>query len=196
MNNIEYVKYGYLQGDGSLGRLNSDEHLGLEIHIGFNDLDIFELFNIEKQEGKRAYYTVGYNDTLKSLGFSSNQLPERTLPNSFNKWEESQKILFLKGLYSANGSVIKVKNNKARITLKTTCKKLADQVKLVLESFGFHPYITTNKSKAVEFKNGTYQCKESYDLNIGRKEECLRFYNEIGFVHKYKMEKIKECLNL
>ena len=195
MLNKDYIKYGYLQGDGSLGRLKSTEHLGLEINIGFNDKDIFTLFNIDFIDGKRVYYTVGYNEILKKLKFSDESLPFRTLPLTFNAWESIEQLSFLKGLYSANGSVIKVKHG-VRITLKSTCRELIEQVKIALEKFDYHPYITTNKSKSVEFSNGTYQCKESYDLNIGRKSECERFYNEIGFVHEYKMQKVRDCMNI
>jgi len=75
--------------------------------------------------------------------------------------------MFLKGLYSANGSVIKT----SRIAFKTTCKELVEELLDELKSFGLSPYITTNKIKDVLFANGNYTCKESYDLNIGRYED-------------------------
>ena len=52
--------------------------------------------------------------------------------------------LFLRGLYSANGSVIKGH----RVAFKTTCKALADTLLFVLErDFKIQGYITTNKAK-------------------------------------------------
>lgn len=185
-----YIQLGFIQGDGCLGRLDSDEHLGLEINIGHKDLEIFDLFDIKKVSGKRSYYEKGFNEICSSLGFSSKPLPERPLPSTISKWRKDEKIYFLKGLYSANGSFIKV----GRIAFKTTCEELSEQLKLMLESFGFNPYVTTNKPKNVEFSNGTYKCKESYDVNLGRQDEILRFYNEIGFLQKYKMDNIREYL--
>lgn len=196
MFDLEYVRYGFIQGDGCLGRLDSDNHLGLEINIGFNDKDIFTLFNIDFEEGKRSYYTTGYNVILRKLGFCSNQLPTRILPITINSWSDRQRISFLRGLYSANGSIINAKNDCARITFKTTCKELTLQLTEALQKLDFHPYTTTNKAKLVAFSNGDYICKESYDVNIGRRSECVRFYNEIGFVHDYKTEKLERCLGL
>jgi len=131
--NLEYVKYGFLQGDGCLGRLKSAEHLGLEINIGKDDGDIFKLFGITKEENKRSYYMVGFNDKLRYLEFSSEQLPSRVLPLTINNWTSDEQVSFLRGLYSANGSVIKTKC--ARITLKSTCKQLIEEVKLLLIGF-------------------------------------------------------------
>ena len=63
----------------------------------------------------------------------------------------------------------------------------------MLSSLGISSYITTNKRKNVVFSNGEYSCKESYDINIssGRSD----FKRLIGFIQKYKQEKIKEVLN-
>ena len=36
----------------------------------------------------------------------------------------------------------------------------------MLSSIGINSYFTTNKKKDVKFENGTYECKESYDINI------------------------------
>ena len=185
-----YMQLGFIQGDGCLGRLNSPEHLGLEINIGYKDLEIFDLFDIEKIDNKRAYYETGYNDICRQLGFSSEKLPNRPLPTTYHEWTYEQRISFIRGLYSANGSFIKV----GRIAFKTTCKELANQLMNILKAFGFHPYTTTNKPKLVEFTNGEYTCKESYDINLGRQLEVLAFYKDIGFIHGYKMNNIKEFL--
>ena len=50
----------------------------------------------------------------------------------------------MRGLYSANGSVIK----EHRVAFKTTCKALANDLLYVLNrDFGIDGYITTNKAK-------------------------------------------------
>jgi hypothetical protein len=41
-----------------------------------------------------------------------------------------------------------------------------EEVQLLLNSIGIRSYYTCNKKHNVEFNNGVYECKESYDLNI------------------------------
>ncbi len=187
----DFVKYGFIQGDGCLGRLASEEHLGLEVNIGKNDGDIADLFGIYLKENERKVYLNGFNQDLIALGFSSEPLPTREFPTTYNLWTQHQQISFLRGCYSANGSVLK---RDGRITYKTTCKEFAEQLKLTLDNMGFRSYITTNKKHNVTFKNGTYECKESYDINIKQYQSRLKFYNEIGFVQQYKMNKLKDNL--
>lgn len=193
-NNIfdeDFVKYGFIQGDGGLGRLASEYHQGLEVNIGKNDGDIAELFGVHLKDNERTVYLNGYNQDLIALGFSSESLPKREFPTTFNQWTQYQQKSFLRGCYSANGSVLKTDG---RITYKTTCKTFAEQLKSILEKMGYKPYITTNKKHDVEFSNGTYECKESYDINIRQYESRLKFYNEIGFVQQYKMDKLRNDL--
>ncbi|HMT01711.1 MAG TPA: LAGLIDADG family homing endonuclease [Burkholderiales bacterium] len=186
----EYTKYGFIQGDGNLTRLNSEPHKGLEINIGENDYDIFELFDIEKEENKRSYYTSGFNEILKILGFDSSVLPIRRMPNTFSFWSNKDKLMFLKGMYSANGSIIK----NHRISYKTVSQKLALELQEALLQFDICSYITINKEKEVLFSNGNYSCKESYDINISKYDSILQFAKLIGFVHKYKNESLRELI--
>lgn len=189
MNN--FVKFGFIQGDGNLTRLTSTTHKGLEINIGKNDYDIFELFNL-KPENKRSFYLNDFNDALINLGFDAKCLYERDFPNSFDEWSNSKQLDFLKGCYSANGCV----NGKHRISYKTTSEKFASKLFLTLNKYGITPNITINKPKKVQFSNGEYNCKMSYDVNINKFNDMLIFYNKIGFVQKYKMEKLVELIKL
>ena len=185
----EFVKYGFIQGDGCTGRLDSPAHLGIEVNIGEKDGDIANLFNI-KDIGKN--YLGGFNEILKELGFSSSSLPNRTLPKSFNNWSSENKLMFLKGLWSANGSIIKGH----RISFKSTCKELIIELTKALKEFGIDSYFTTNRAKEVKFSNGIYLCKESYDLNISKYNSILNFAEKIGFVHNYKQDSLKELILL
>ena len=78
----EYVKLGFIQGDGCLSRLNSEDHLGLEVNIGKDDEDIIEIFNYPEVKNK-SFYLTGYKELLKTLQFSTKVLPERELSNTF-----------------------------------------------------------------------------------------------------------------
>ena len=186
----EFTKLGFIQGDGNLTRLNSTSHLGLEINIGKDDRDIAELFEIEYKEGKVAYYTKGYNLLLKNLKFQAKVLPERGLPKTISEWEDKDVLMFLKGIFSANGSIIKGH----RVSLKSTCYNLIEDIKNILYKHNITSYITTNKAKEVKFSNGNYLCKESYDLNISTFKDVKTFAEKIGFVQKYKTEALEELL--
>lgn len=186
----EFTKYGFIQGDGALGRLNSYDHKGMEIHIGEDDDDIHNLFGISKEEGKIKYYVNGYNEILRSLKFHASELPKRNLPDTYSYWDKKDKLMFLKGMYSANGSIIKGE----RVSYKTTCRELVYELLDTLSKFGISSYITTNKEKEVEFLNGNYMCKESYDVNISRYNSIIKFAELIGFVHEYKQESLKELI--
>jgi len=186
----EFTKYGFIQGDGVLGRLDSKSHKGLEINIGEKDFDIFELLNIESEVGKRTYYVNGYNEVLRSLKFDPSPLPERRFPKTYVFWDKGDKLMFLKGMYSANGSIIKGQ----RISYKTTSFQLGAELIDTLSSFGISAYMTTNKEKNVQFSNGTYTCKESYDINISRFDSVIKFAELIGFVHTYKQESLNSLI--
>lgn len=178
-----YERYGFIQGDGNLTRLNSPEHPGMEINIGMNDDDILELFGVCRTHDERTFYMRGFNEALRDAGFCAAVLPERLFPLDFYNSIED-KASFLRGLYSANGSVIKGH----RVAFKTTCKALADTLLFVLErDFKIQGYITTNKAKKVTFANGDYTCKESYDVNISAFTGVLSFFKSIGFLQQYKM---------
>jgi hypothetical protein len=183
----EYTKYGFIQGDGNLGRLDSKEHLGLEVCIGEKDLEVGKLFGVDKTAD---HYLSGYNIILKDLGFSANSLPTRILPTTIKDWSIDDKRMFLKGLWSANGSII----SGYRIAFKSTCKQLITELQELLKEFNIESYYTTNKAKEVHFSNGDYTCKESYDLNIAQYESILKFAELIGFIHTYKQESLKQLI--
>lgn len=189
----EYVKYGFIQGDGYLGRLDSKHHKGLEVNIGKKDNDILFLFRNNKftKRDREIYLQDNYKDKLIELGFDSNNLPNRAFPSTYDEWTNLQKASFLQGCYSANGCVV----TKYRISYKTTSRKFANKlVKTLFDDFNIKAYITANKSKNVKFNNGTYLCRESYDVNISRYESIQKFHNEINFYQLYKKIALRNLL--
>lgn len=184
----EFTKYGFLQGDGNLGRLSSNTHKGLEINLSKNDEEIRKMFHIDKSGN--SIYINGFNEILINLGFSSNQLPYRELPTTIDEWNNKDLKMFIKGLYSANGSVI----TNHRVALKTTNKPLAEKMIELLKKIGIEAYYTINKSKKQEFYNGVYTMKESYDVNISQYSSIEIFAKEIGFVQKYKRDSLADLL--
>ena len=191
-NDKEYIKLGFIQGDGQLSRLKSDHFMALDVNIGERDSDIFDLFSDEDYTIKshRAIYLSGFREKLLSLQFSNECLPYRCFPLTYNTWTLDQKASFLQGMYSANGCVIKGH----RIGYKTTCKVLSEQLVSALSEFGIEAYITTNKSKNVVFPNGEYTCRESYDVNISKYWDIQTFNLMINFYQQYKRHQLKNLL--
>ena len=194
-HNPLFLKLGYIQGDGQLADVVSHYKQKIAVNIGNKDGDIQDLFSNEEftKSGSRAIYVGGFNEDIIRLGFSCETLPTRIFPSTYETWNVEEKSAFLCGCYSANGSVVKG----SRISYKTTCKDFADSLVKTLQSdFGIVSYITTNKSKPVEFKNGTYTCRESYDVNIGQQKDIRAFAQKINFYQAYKrthLKKLIEC---
>lgn len=189
----EFIKMGFIQGDGNLTRLNSPSHKGIEVNVGIKDGDIRELFSDCKagENSDRTIYINGYNDILRSLGFSVETLPSRLFPSTYDNWTLTEKASFLHGCYSANGCVV----SKYRIQYKTTCREFADKlVDTLINDFGVFSYITTNKPTKVSFANGDYVCRESYDICIQRYCDIQRFAEKIGFYQYYKRLRLSSLI--
>lgn len=188
-----FIKLGFIQGDGQLSRLNNEWHNGIEVNIGVKDGDIRYLFENDEYTTKsyRAIYLQGYNDLLEQLQFSQEILPNRVMPKAYNEWSLNQKANFLQGCFSANGCV----NSDKRISYKTTCKEFALELINSLEKdFGITANLTINKKHMVEFENGEYECRESYDININKYDDILLFAQFIGFYQTYKKIKLNKLI--
>jgi len=188
------VSMGFIQGDGETHRLIDPEFKGIAVNIGKKDHDILDVFDQAeinyKWHGDRRIYSQNGRNFCIQWGLVPLPLPERTLPHSFFERQDSDRAGFLCGLYSANGSIL----SSGRVTLKTTCLKLANQVVEALHCFGIGAYITKNKAHLNEFANGVYQCRESYDVNIQEYSSRVKFFSSIGFALKYKMDKLAKVL--
>src|SRR5205814_1133958 len=112
----------------------------------------------------------------------------RELPTQYLCAQRDIVYSFLRGLYSANGSVVR-----NRVTLKSSSIKLIRATQALMSSIGIRSYYTTNKPTIVEFSNGTYTCRESYDLNISTDRD--RFLDSIGFIQKYKNEALAATIS-
>lgn len=170
---------GLVLGDGSVHKASNN---AIYLEIGQHDKDylsseVKEL--IERPCGISDYsYIVKTNILPEELPYTY----ERTIPTRYKCMGHDAVCSFLRGLYTANGSVVR-----QRITYKTASRQMVDDIQLLLSSIGISSYFTTNKEKNVEFSNGVYTCKESYDINISTHSE--RFMKLIGFIQEYKNKK-------
>jgi ribonucleotide reductase alpha subunit len=182
---VQDIMDGLVIGDGSVHKASNNL---VFLYIGDNDTDYFTspihpLIGEHRPALKNSAYEV--KTTIKAVELPKTFL--REIPERFFKGTSSVVCGFLKGLYSANGSVVG-----KRVALKTSSPKLRDQVQIMLSSVGIRSYYTTNYSKEVEFNNGFYSCKESYDINISSDRDI--FMKKIGFLQEYKMEKLEKTL--
>lgn len=179
-NQIQAIMDGLVLGDGTQQGNN------INLCIGKDDSDYFQseiaskIYNIADRHN--GHYHV--ETTFTSLPYTY----QRQVPDMYLKAERQTVCSFLRGLYSANGSLC---GN--RITLKASSFEVIEQVQMMLSSVGIRSYYTTNKPTLVKHNNGEYLSKQSYDLNIA--EDRQRFAESIGFIQKYKTDALQEMIS-
>ena len=182
----ELVMDGLMIGDGSL-RTKTKPYL----NIGKKDGDYF------KQECGISHLIVEKQPSTHDLGWkvkSSIQidelpyLPIRPIPNRFVTATKPEICSFLKGLFSANGSI-----SGNRVALRSTCFELILKAQIMLGSIGIASSYSPKEERAVEWENGTYISKKAYDLTIVNDRDLFTKY--IGFVQQYKMFKLLKTIS-
>lgn len=174
---------GLVIGDG--GRNTPEGGVEVLLNIGEKDQDYFSS-EVAPFIGKSKPWDAILHSVDTSILYSEvPKLNTRIIPERFVKADPTTVASFLRGLYSANGSIC---GN--RVTLKSTSLPLIRQTQLMLSSLGIKSYITTNKPTSIKWHNGTYVSKESYDLNITTDRHL--FARNIGFIQKYKQDKLEE----
>ena len=179
------VMDGLVLGDGTVHMASNDLVL---LCISNKDDDYFnsEISDLiyNKRDGINKYvYEIRTSITSDELVKTFN----RKVPERYLNGDISTVCSFLRGIYSANGSIC---GN--RVTLKSASFNLIEDIQLMLNSIGIASYYTVNKTKKVKFYNGEYDRKQSYDLNISRDIDKFKTY--IGFIQSYKNEKVEQIL--
>jgi hypothetical protein len=184
---LQSVVDGLFFGDGYFKKREGYKSYPLLV-IGKNDSDYFNSniagFIKNKFQGDESREEFEVSTTITET--EKVRAYDLRIPKRFFS-EKNKLSSFLKGLYSADGSVILNVGNSCRISYKTSSKGLAEDVQLALSYLGIRSYITVNKPSNVTFNNGTYLCKESYDVNVS--SDRSKFMSNIGFIHEYKNQK-------
>jgi ribonucleotide reductase alpha subunit len=176
---------GLLIGDGSVHKASGNL---VCLVIGAKDQDYFQS-EISSMLGRHRpgidhlWWEVNTTITYQELPRTFN----REVPARFKQGNITKVAGFLRGLFSANGTV-----TGGRVSLKQTSFKLIEDVQQMLSSLGISSYYTINKGKTIEFSNGLYACKESYDLNITT--DRVKFFEQIGFIQEYKKEALARLI--
>lgn len=180
----EYVMDGLVLGDGSYHKASNNL---VFLYIGKDDQDYF---NSEIEEFLIKDRSVGLNDWEVRTSILYHELPKtfkRKIPDRYIRSGNDEKFSFLRGLFSANGSICG-----DRITYKTSSFEMVKDVQLMLSSLGIRSYYTINKTKNIKFRNGEYTCRQSYDININT--DRGKFYESIGFLQHYKMHRLENTI--
>ncbi len=215
----EGLVLGWLVGDGQIKK--SEERVTL--HFYDKDTKISEKFAgyvneiIREAEGN-GDYEVGVQDikrdenSVKEQRVRSARLYEITEKYGLNdnKLQVPDKILtssketakgFLKGLFTADGSVQGSNEKGVSVRLSSSELSLLKEVQQLLLGFGISSKIYDERRKEGEKelpdgKGGKkkYKIRSQHDLVIS-KENLHKFKEEIGFVRDDKNEKLEELLN-
>ncbi len=183
---LQDVMDGLVLGDGSVHKASNDY---VYFIAGEKDYDYFTAAIKDYFVRERPGIKPGSHEVKTTI--TANELPktfERKIPERFLFGSRAKRIGFLRGLYSANGSVAG-----QRVTLKASSFSVINDVILMLSSLGIRSYYSTNKSKSQEFSNGTYVMKESYDVNITTDRN--KFKEIIGFIQEYKNTALDKVIN-
>lgn len=185
-NNLDTIEQailaGLVFGDGSKQKNGGTCSY---VNIGKKDNDVADWLNSNGFSDKTISKTTSHCELQKicfdfcDLMLEYAPLPERIIPAFWLEASKESQAAFLRGLYTANGSIIA----STRVALKTTNKQTAESVADMLANLGMRSYITINKAKPVTFSNGTYVCKQSYDVNTLNADI---FEKEVGFIQAYK----------
>lgn len=176
------VMDGLMIGDGSVHRASNNLPI---LFIGAKDQDYLnsEISHLIK----RPRPGISENAWEVTSSITPEELCktfDREIPNRFYFGNKNKVCGFLRGLFSANGSIA---GN--RVTLKASSFEVISQVQEMLSFIGISSYYTTNRSRKNKFSNGEYVMKESYDLNITFDRN--KYLECIGFLQKYKMTALR-----
>jgi ribonucleotide reductase alpha subunit len=186
------VMDGLVFGDGMVHKASNDK---VVLIVGEDDRDYFT-----SEVGDLLLSRCGVHPAHRidetwevETDITADELPktyERVIPDRYVYTDPWNARAFLRGLYSANGSLVA-----NRVTLKASSFAAISQVQQMLSSLGIRSYYTTNSAHDTEFSNGTYTCRESYDLNIGTAIGRELFAQLIGFLQPYKNEKLAALIH-
>lgn len=178
------VMDGLVIGDGSIHKASKIGNQKL-LYIGNDDQDYFTSevseFIRDLRWSKAHSITTNISESELTL------ITDREIPSRYVYSDINTQASFLRGLFSANGSV-----TCKRVTLKATSFKIIKDAQLMLSALGIRSYFTTNKPAICKHKNGVYTSKKSYDLNIST--DIDKFSKLIGFIQIYKNNKLKSVL--
>lgn len=172
-----------------------DYQHGIHISTG-NDQDII---NFLKQIGsefkfnltirKNGDTTLNSRKFMRKFIFESGfvgKAKEKRLPRWCFLLSNRQIRLLLKGYFSGNGTV-----ERNAVSVSSISLGLLEDLSILLNRIGIVKSISKIISRDVKFNNKIYHTQQLYRLTISKRDSLNKFL-DIGFIQKYKMNKLKK----
>ena len=181
----EAVLAGFLFGDGYL----SGGRQGVSVKLSPDrEPEVYEMLRDWgfSQSDNITFYLNKQFLPQKVVSILGKPCLDKEIPFDIITSDSSNVTSFLRGLFEANGSC----NVNGQISYKTISHKMATQIQLLLRSLGIDATISANIEKKIEWDNGNYTSKPSYNIQIPPR--CgWKFKELIGFISERKTKNIK-----
>jgi ribonucleoside-diphosphate reductase alpha chain len=191
---------GLFVGDGSLSNTNH-----VSWHIG-NDKELCDyIYSILKSEGafrfrREKQYVVDVHRKdfaerfRKMFGKKVSRSNQKEVPEAILKSNSKIMAAFLRGLFSADGSVYDARGTPT-IALSSTSKKLLQQVQQMLIALGIYSTLTDEKGGGEKIIKGKkYSTRKTYRVLISG-FYAHKFAKKIGFIAKKQKQLMKLLRN-
>jgi DNA polymerase III alpha subunit len=147
------------------------------------DKEFFKIFpedNFQLKQKKYAYtFKHEFNQIFDNLGYDYNKTTTKQFPIQWNTWTIIEKFSWLKGMFSANGFIVRKK-----FGIKLTSRKLIIDMITALNELGITTTTNFNDQPSIEWKSkaASYFYLTQHGNNT--------FIKAIGFVQDYKNNNI------
>lgn len=113
-------------------------------------------------------------DYLKAVGLWGKRSYEKFVPNEYKYCSAADRILFIQGLFDADGSCSKTH----QVSYATTSKKLSDDVCKIIYSLGGRCSLSIKKENTRDWGNSISKCRKAYILYPKLKDDSDLFFLE------------------
>lgn len=196
---------GWLIGDGFIDNNNDYAYF----IFGNNDYNLIPKFenyiktllpnvnisyNVFENSKQMVVQDKRFGKWLQSLGVTKNKSHKKIIPSFIWNADKDTVTGFLRGLFSADGTVLTNLDN-STIALNSTSKKLLEDVAILLNNLGIRSSIYLRKEQGFEMLPNSkrelqsYPVQEMFGLHIGKSNRNI-YQEKIGFLLDYKNNKV------
>ncbi|HEX9413365.1 MAG TPA: LAGLIDADG family homing endonuclease, partial [Ktedonobacterales bacterium] len=202
---------GYVLGDGYVRRSDTCDVVGIAVDAQDSKIvdTLQERFrrwfgvagNVTPRQGR---YQVNYEGTVATfligLGVTAVRAPKKRVPESIFAAPRDAVVGFLRGLFSADGSVqVGVSSGSCIVRLATSSRGLAQDVQQLLLNLGIVSFVRLRREQAVylmpnaQRELAEYTRQAQYELIIDKVNRD-RFSEVVGFFQERKQKRLAEWI--
>lgn len=173
---IDYVILGWAWNDGWFDGNNI-----ILCYTTDKDYEFKKYFEnvVQSENGYKVKLTLEYSKFLLELGYDCSKTKNKKFPKHFDDWSMKQKLSWMRGMYSANGYVVR-----KSVGIKLVSRDIIESIHKFMNSIGFET------SKVISHPSGgEWNSRETFNfyfLSNGNRD----FSQIIGFIQSYKNSKI------